>query len=67
MTARRAISLSDQQLADVISAARVLPLQWRSRYLSGIADRLLLLDEASDVEVQAAITHVLQRLGGRAA
>lgn len=67
MSHGRPLSLTDAQLRAVIEAARVHPIQWRQRYLSGICDHLLLFDEVGDESVQRAIEIVLRRVGGQAA
>ncbi len=63
MSRHRAIAVTDQQLALIMSAARTLPPVWRSRYLSGIADRLHDRDEASDAEIAQAVDGMLRAIG----
>lgn len=45
-----------------MEAARSLPPDYRSRFLGGIADQLLPLDEIADVDVQAAVLRVVGQM-----
>jgi hypothetical protein len=63
MSARRAIALTDSQLAIVIDAANALPASWRSRFLEAIADQLLPSEQVTNAELKRAIDTVLRRIG----
>lgn len=58
------LALTDDQLRAVMDGARMVPPQWRDRFLSGIADRLGPLDTVSNDAVTEALHLVLDRIGG---
>ncbi len=62
MSRGRPLALTDPQLRLVMEAARSLPPDYRSRFLGGIADQLLPLDEIADVDVQAAVLRVVGQM-----
>ena len=53
------MSLSDHQMARVIEAAALLPVNARDRFLRSLAARLADLHRPSDADVMAAITLIL--------
>jgi hypothetical protein len=59
----RPVSLTDVQMNLLLTAARSVPPAWRTRFLEGIADLLLVLDVIADAYVQAAVTETLDRMG----
>jgi hypothetical protein len=59
----RPLSLNDQQLWMVQAAAVQVPPAWRSRYLEGVADRLLVHENITDDDVRGAVRGVLERIG----
>ncbi len=61
----RPISLSQEQLEAVMQASKLLPYEWRGRFISAIADQLV-ESEGSDRDVQQAVQRVLDRIGMRA-
>ena len=66
MTMPHPLSLSDQQLAVLMSAAQEVPVQWRSRLLGAVADHLVGLDEVQDAAGRGAVDAVLARINGAA-
>jgi hypothetical protein len=63
MTTPHPISLSSDQLATLMDGAEHVPIAWRDRFLNDVADRLLVLDEISNNDAQAAVATTLARIG----
>lgn len=58
----RPLALSDAQLQIVHSGAFAIPLNWRSRFLEAVADRLIPLDQLTDMDVHVAVREAIARL-----
>lgn len=61
------LSLTDAQLHLILDHAKHVPPQWRSRWLSAVADRLCNNDIVTDCNVMHAIRFVNERIGVQAA
>jgi hypothetical protein len=62
MSQGRPLALSDTALNAVIESAKALPVQWRGRLLSNLADALTLRDEVDDIEVQRVLNELVARM-----
>lgn len=58
------VGLSQDQLRIVTDAARVLPHEWRSRYLAAVVDRLLAVDVVVTDDVECASAWAVERMVG---
>ena len=63
MTMPHPLSLHDSQLKVLLDHARRIPVLWRSRWLSAIADQLIAIDVITDEDVHAAIKLVNEQIG----
>jgi hypothetical protein len=63
MTVPHPLSLGDSQLRLVLDHARQIPVLWRSRWLSAIADQLIPIAVITDEDVRAAIKRVDEQIG----
>ena len=63
MTVPHPLSLGDSQLRLVLDHARQIPVLWRSRWLSLVADHLIAIDVITDEDVHAAIELVNEQIG----
>lgn len=63
MTMPHPLSLDDGQLRTVLDHARRIPVLWRSRWLSLVADRLIAADVITDEDVHAAIKLINEQIG----
>ncbi len=59
----RSLGLTDEQLADIRSAAARVPHKWRPRFLEAVADRLAPVGFITNQAVHAAISSALRRMG----
>jgi hypothetical protein len=60
------LALSSDQLAVVADYAVRVPHEWRERFLSAIADRLVGLDVVGNDDVRRACAVALRRMGAPA-
>lgn len=67
MSHGRPLSLTDRQLAELLSAAARLAPRWRHTLLSNFADAMTLRDEIEDAKVQPVLNELVDRLSGRVA
>lgn len=63
MTMPHPLSLDDGQLRTVLDHARRIPVLWRSRWLSAVADRLIAINVITDEDVAVAIELVNEQIG----
>lgn len=63
MTMPHSQSLQDSQLRTVLDHARPIPVLWRSRWLSAVADRLIAKDVLTGEDVHAAIKIANEQIG----
>ena len=63
MTTPHPLALSDDQMAVVLTHARLVRPEWRGRFLEDIADQLIRLDVIATADVYQAVNSTLQRIG----
>ena len=63
MTMPHPLSLDDSQLQTPLDHARRIPVLWRSRWLSLVADRLIVNDVITNKDVRSAIKLVNEQIG----
>ena len=62
MTTPNNIVLSEGQMTLIQQAAGALPIEWRERFLTSLADTLLQYDSLTDELVAQATTNTIERL-----
>ena len=64
---RPSLHLTRRQIETIHQMSRLLPPQWRGRYLHGVSDQLMGLHDIGDVDVNHACSLVFKRMGSSAA